>query len=108
MINPTYIVKIYLDDKFVGYLKSYRLHRSAKYRFEKTLNVGKAIKFSPEDVCKRAVFKLENYLDKLRYCNSNYHFDSSELTNQELRSSKLRRLNVVVIKEGIFKNKKPE
>lgn len=101
----SYVIKIYANDKFLGYLKNYRLHRNAKYRFERTLNVDKAIKFSPESVCKFIIIKIKYSLDNLRYCNMNYDFKCSELTNQEIRNSKLRHLNVVKIKQGIFKNK---
>lgn len=101
----SYIIKIYLDDKFIGYLKSYRKHRNARYRFERSLNVEKAIKFSPEAVCKMTILKLVYSLDTLKYCNTNYDFQCAELTNQEIRCSKLKHLNSVKIREGIFKNK---
>jgi len=99
-----YIICVYLNDAFVGYVKSWRFHRNKKYRFDKTKNVNNASKFGTKSGGDRAANKLNNLLDELIY-NKKFNFKCVELTNQELRRSKLSFLNIVKIREGIFKTK---
>lgn len=99
------VIKIYHDDKFVGYIKSYRKHRNGKYRFEKTNNVNECLRFIYIGETTRATDKLNSLLDLIYYYKETYNFKNFELTDQEIRNSKLRILNVIKIKEGIFKNR---
>jgi len=41
-----YVIKIYYDGKFIGYVKNYRRHRNDKYRFNKTKNIKTASYFT--------------------------------------------------------------
>lgn len=102
--EKVFIICIYLDDNFIGYIKNYRFHRNKKYRFDRTKNVIKASKFGSKSGCEGACNKLNNLKDELIY-NQKYSFKCTELTNQELRRSKLNVLNIVKIRKGIFKNK---
>lgn len=103
--DKKYIIKIYRNDVFIGYLKSYRKHRNNKYRFEKTLNINDCMRFFSNNETDKILNKLKNLLDLVLYFKDNFSFKTSELTEQEIRNSKLRVLNVLKIKEGIFKNK---
>lgn len=98
-----YIVIVYLNGDFVGYVKEYRLHRNKKYRFDKTKNINKALKFVATNIAEKATDQLNNFRDDIY--NNFYTFKHSEITNQELRRSKLSVLKIVKIREGIFKNK---
>jgi len=103
IINNVYIICVYIDDTFVGYVKNWRFHRNKKYRFDKTKNVNNASKFGTKGGCDGATNKLNNLRDDIY--NKKFSFKCSELTNQELRRSKLNFLNIVKIREGIFKKK---
>jgi len=81
-----------------------RYHRNRRFRFDRTKNINNATKFSLKYNCESATFKLNNLRDDLIY-NKKTSFRCVELTNQELRRSKLSFLNIVKIREGIFKNK---
>lgn len=102
-INKKHIIKIYRNDIFIGYLKSYRKHRNGKYRFEKTLNVNDCMRFLHISEIENVLNKLTTLLDLVLYFKDIFNFKKSELTEQEIRNSKLCVLNVIKIREGIFK-----
>jgi len=107
MKNDVYIINIYHEDKgFIGYIKSYRKHRNGKYRFTKTKNIAKALKYSHFGSAINVQIKLNQLesKDKLYYNNS-YFFIDAKLTEQEIRKSKLNVLKSVKIREGLFKKK---
>lgn len=98
-----YVLRVYLEDKFVGYVKTYRLHRNYKYRFEKTKNISNAWLTNNKIVCDQAKDKLTLFGDNLY---NNFKFEITKVTEQELRKSKLYLLGVVKNykeKKGIFK-----
>ena len=99
-----YVIKTYKENKFIGFVKSYRKHRNGKYRFERTKNTNLAIKFISNHECRRLQLKLSVLKDPLRYNNS-YSFTNEKITDQDIRLSKLTTLNSKKIKSGIFKNK---
>lgn len=103
-LSTYYVIRVYLNDIFCGYVKNYRFHRSKKYRFDKTKNVNNASKFGSISGCEAACIKLNKLRDDLVYYNKKFNFKCVELTKQEVRKSKLSFLNIVKIKEGIFKN----
>ena len=103
MIGSANVILVYLNDDFVGYVKDYRIYRNKKYRFNKTRNINKAIKFIFKDKCETACNNLNNLRDTT-YTKS-YSFKCGQVTNQEIRRSKLSVLKIVKIREGIFKNK---
>ena len=70
--------------------------------FNKTRNINNAYKFN-FSICETACNKLNNLRDDI-YIKS-YNFKCGEITNQEVRRSKLSVLKIVKIREGIFKNK---
>ena len=99
-----YVIKIYYDGKFIGYVKNYRRHRNDKYRFNKTKNIKTASYFT-------FVEQIENNLNNKRdmlYYNEKFSFKGAKVTKQEIRNSKIHLLNVIKdykSREGIFKNK---
>ena len=98
-----YVVKVYKNDKFVGYVKSYRKLRTDLYSFERTKNINESIKYLSIIESCRLKIKLTNKRDKLRYVN--YYFDNVIISEQEIRLSKLNILKTKKIKTGLFKNK---
>ena len=38
-VYPRYVLRVYRDDEFIGYVKDHRFHRNKKYRFNKTKNI---------------------------------------------------------------------
>jgi hypothetical protein len=103
MIESVHVILIYLNNDFVGYVKDYRIYRNKKYRFNKTKNINIASKFIFKDKCEDACNKLNNLRDVI-YTKS-YNFKCGIITNQEIRRSKLSVLKIIIIREGIFKNK---
>lgn len=101
-MDKTYIIRVYFNDDFVGYVKDYRIYRNKKYRFNKTKNINKAYRFNLW-ICETACDKLNNLRDDI-YTKA-YNFKCGEITDQELRRSKLSVLKIIKIREGIFKNK---
>lgn len=99
-----YLVKVYKDTKFVGYIKSYRTLRTGLYCFEKTKNIDLALRYLSLSESDRVKNKLTNKRDMLRYSVS-YIFESVIITPQEIRFSKLSVLKTKKIKNGLFKNK---
>ena len=97
-----YIVKIYHDNKFIGYIKSYRKCRNSKYRFVRTIKINDAMQFPYKANTDMIKWKLTNLKDPLYY-NNLYTFETGELTDQEIRKSKLEFLGIVKIREGLFK-----
>lgn len=103
-VYSRYVLRVYRDDEFIGYVKDYRFHRNKKYRFNKTKNVINASIFlskSSADVVKN---KLDNFRDKLCQYKA-FTFKVILITSKEIRLSKLNLLNKVIIREGIFKNR---
>jgi len=101
-MKKEYVLRVYRNDKFIGYIKTYRKFSNAKYRFEKTKNINEAIKFVAEHSCNILRIKLSEFIDKLIFDDS-YTFKSHKITDKEIRKSKLYLLNTIVIREGIFK-----
>ena len=97
-----YIVKIYHNNEFIGYIKSYRKFRNSKYRFVRTIKINDAMQFPYKANTDMIVWKLSKLKDTLYY-NDLYTFETGELTDQEIRKSKLEFLGIVKIREGIFK-----
>jgi len=102
IIESAYVISVYLNEDFVGYIKDYRIHRNKKYRFNKTKNINIASKFIFKYKCENACDNLNNLRDDTY---KSYNFKCGEITNQEVRKSKLNVLKIVKIREGIFKNK---
>jgi len=100
-----FVIKIYKDDLFVGYIKNIRVHRNRQYRFIKTKNIDKCMKYKTECYIKHVIAKISNQLDISHYYKSSYKFESKLITNQEIRLSKLNVLDKKIIRMGIFKNK---
>ena len=100
-IPVLYNIKVYIDNLFVGYVKSYRKYSSG-YRFEITKNVQKSLLYKWEVESNRTIDKLTNNIDKL-FKIGIYTFDSLIVTNQVIRKSKLDILKRVKIRKGIFK-----
>jgi hypothetical protein len=98
-----YIIKIYKDDNFIGYLKNYRLIKSG-YRFNKTKNLSLANKSSFKGLLFIWRDKLETKLDNF-YHRGNYKFEISEITKQEVRKSKLNMLYLYKERSNILKQK---
>ena len=71
-----YIIRVYFNDDFVGYVKDYRIYRNKKYRFNKTRNINKAYKFN-FSVCENACNKLNNLRDDI-YTKA-YNFKCGEI-----------------------------
>jgi hypothetical protein len=88
-----YVLRIYRNDKFIGYVKTYRKQRNAKYRFEKTRNINNACQIFLKVNCEHARDNLTFLRDKI-YDNEVYRFEVVKTTEQELRKSKLHLLNV--------------
>jgi len=97
----SYNIKIYNNDLFVGYVKSYRKYDSG-YRFYITKNIQKSLQYKSESLILRAIDSLTNNRDKLLEIGI-YTFKSSNVTNQDIRMSKLNILKRVKIRKGIFK-----
>ena len=99
-----YIIKIYRDNIFIGYVRSYRKRRNGKYRFEKTKNISLALEYTNSTgLADNVTMKLNSsMIDKLYYKGS-YCFKVSKITDKEIRKSKLNILEKVKIREGIFK-----
>lgn len=97
-----YLIKIKYKDKFVGYIKNYRLHRNCKYRFNKTKNIKKSMFFDMR-VCSNILDKLQTKIDNLYY--KNYSFEIYSISKKDIRKSKLQILKNKKIKNGILKNK---
>ena len=103
MVNDPvlYNIKVYNDDLFVGYIKSYRKFNNL-YRFEITKNFYKSLQYKYESDINKTIDKLTNSRDKLLEIG-NYTFKLSLLTDKEIRKSKLNILKIVKIRKGIFK-----
>ena len=101
----SFVIKIYNNSIFVGYIKDTRLHRNGYYRFNKTKNIDKCMKYKTECYIKHVIAKISNQLDISHYYKSSYKFECKLITNQEIRLSKLNVLNKKIIKIGIFKNR---
>jgi len=99
-----YFVKIYKDNRFLGYVKSYRKHRNGRYRFERTNNLNNALKYISKLEGDRIELKLSKLKDKLRY-NDSYSFANGKITEQEIRLSKLHTLKNIKMKTKILKTK---
>jgi hypothetical protein len=97
-----YIVKIYRDDIFLGYVKSYRKYINGKYRFEKTKNIFNALSYISIVECNSLKNKLTLRRDMLIYNNS-YYFKVDIITEQEIRKSKIKILDKIKIRKGVFK-----
>jgi hypothetical protein len=100
-----YVLRVYHKDEFVGYIKNYRKHRNSKYRFNKTRNINKALTLIYKYTWKEIQYKLEELGDKLIYGN-NFSFLITEITDQEIRKSKLHLLSIIKNNKkvtGIFK-----
>ena len=110
MVNDPvlYNIKVYNDDLFVGYIKSYRKFNNL-YRFEITKNFYKSLQYKYESDINKTIDKLTNSRDKLTNSRDklleigNYTFKLSLLTDKEIRKSKLNILKIVKIRKGIFK-----
>jgi hypothetical protein len=102
-----FVVRVYINDKFSGYLKEYRLHRNKKYRFNKTKNINNAIKFLNPIHCGEVIDRIIDTIDKLHHINK-VELKCIRVTEQELRKSKLYLLNTIIEREGIFKRVKHE
>jgi len=103
MINDSvlYNIKVYNNNIFSGYVKMYRYY-NGKYRFEITKNIIKSLQYKWELESKKTIDKLTNDRDRLLEIGV-YTFESSEVTNQDIRRSKLDILKRVKIRKGIFK-----
>jgi len=101
----SFVIKIYNNSIFVGYIKDTRLHRNGYYRFNKTKNIDKCMKYHTKWNSDAIVEKLSRNFDILHYYKSSYKFECKLITNQEIRLSKLNVLNKKIIKIGIFKNR---
>ena len=99
-----HVIKIYKADKFIGYVKLYRILRTGLYCFEKTKNVDDAMTYLSSTQCDNLKNKLSTKRDMLRYGVS-YKFENIIVTAQEIRLSKLNVLKTKKIKTGLFKNK---
>lgn len=97
-----YLIKIKYKNKFVGYIKNYRLHRNYKYRFNKTKNIDKAMYFDMR-VCSNILDKLQTRIDNLYY--NDYSFEIYSISKKDIRKSKLQILKNKKIKNGVLKNK---
>lgn len=98
-----YSISIYYKNKFIGYVKDYRMKRNHRYSFNKTKNINKSLKFLGKVECDSAQFKLENFKDEIYY--KDYTFEVTTITKQEIRKSKLSYLKTVKPKYGLFKLK---
>jgi len=103
MIN-SFVIRIYNNGIFIGYIKEYRLHRNRLYRFKKTKNIDKCMKY-PKWTSEYIIEKISRQLDICHYYKSSFKFESRLITNREIRSSKLNVLDKKIIRTGIFKNK---
>jgi hypothetical protein len=103
MIIDCYILKIYKNCEFLGYVMSYRKNRNGFYRLNKTKNLEKAIQFSNLPRASIAANSLNILKDTLYY--DSYFFKVSKITDKEIRKSKLNVLSYIKVKEGILKNK---
>jgi hypothetical protein len=88
-----FVIKVYYDDEFVGYVKNVRVTKNYKYRFTKTLNIYEAKVSNDDEYFKTLMFKLLKKLDKLYHYNRFYSFGSYKITSQDVRESKLKILN---------------
>lgn len=103
-----FVIRIYKDDIFIGYLKDWRLHRNKKYRFNKTKNINNAIRYCSDIVQNsEGVMRIVKDLDFLHHGGS-IKLKCVKVTEQELRKSKLYYLSVIKVREGIFKRVKNE
>ena len=55
----SFVIKIYNNSIFVGYIKDTRLHRNGYYRFNKTKNIDKCMKYH---LAQMAMFHLHEFL----------------------------------------------
>jgi hypothetical protein len=101
-----YVIRVYTNDNFSGYLKDYRLHRNRKYRFNKTKNINNVLKLPAPIFCQEVIDYIIDNIDKLHHIN--IRLECVKVTEQELRKSKLYLLNTIIEREGIFKRVKHE
>lgn len=103
-ITDKYVIKIYKNDVFAGYVKSNRLSRNGEYRFTRTKNINECISTESYFTILGVFNKVSILGDKIY--NRNCEFRILKITEQEMRNSKLSVLKNKVIREGIFKNRK--
>lgn len=99
-----YVISVYKNNDFIGYIKSVRKHRNEKYRFEKTKDIDSALKYRDHFICLGKTIQLKEDGDNIY---NNYVFVVTTITSQEIRKSKLNVLEHKEIKTGLFKIKKP-
>lgn len=100
-----FVVKIYRDDVFIGFVRSYRKHRNGLYLFEKTKNLNNALIFNDLISSLYCETHLKDELDKIYYFNKNNYFKTIKIDSQDIRLSNLNILRNRKIKLGILKNK---
>lgn len=101
LVKNTFVIKIYKADVFVGYVLNYRKGRNG-YDFKRSKYIHKAIKYIQKIECDRVKFKLTTLGNIF---NKDYYFEVIQVTDQEIRFSKLQVLKTKKIKVGLFKNK---
>lgn len=101
IIKNRFIIKIYKNNVFVGYVISYRKGRNG-YAFKKSKYIHKAASYIQKVDIERVKFKLTKLGTIL---NDDYFFEIIQITDQEIRFSKLSVLKTKRIKSGLFKNK---
>ena len=102
IIKNHFIIKVYKNDIFVGYVISYRKGRNG-YVFRKSKYIHKAANYIQKIEIERVKFKLTKLGNVI--LNSDYFFEITQITDQEIRFSKLSVLKTKRIKGGLFKNK---
>ena len=97
-----YVLGVYQNEKFLGYVSNYRILNS-QYRFNKTKNLYKSQIFLTKYFCESAEYKLSVHLDCIHHLTP-VVFKIIEIDEQELRKSKLNNLSYIKIRYGILKN----
>lgn len=102
IIKNHFIIKVYKNDVFAGYVISYRKGRNG-YVFKKSKYIHKAASYIQKVEIERVKFKLTNLGNSI--LNNDYFFEIIQINDQEIRFSKLTILKTKKIKSGLFKNK---
>ena len=86
-----YILKVYHDNIFLGYIKRYKKYRDGRIRFYITKKIESALYHLTIVDCDRLKFILEVFKDTTRY-DDNYNFEVFKINNQEIRKLKLTKI----------------
>jgi len=86
-----YILKVYHDNIFLGYIKRYEKYRDGKFIFYITKKIERALYHLTIVDCDILKCKLDSFKDVLIY-DDNYIFEVFKINNQEIRKLKLTKI----------------